>query len=135
MLIPYELLGGEQTVRRLAGRFYDLMELHEPELLAVHQRTADGRVSEQTRARFTTFLIEWLGGPAEYSPLYGHPRLRMRHAHVAIDAAQRDAWLRTMQRALDEIDAKGEVRVFLDERFAHVANFLRNVPDTGGDRH
>jgi hemoglobin len=33
-----------------------------------------------------------------------------------------------MQRAMDARGVSGEVRTFLDEKFADVANFLRNVP-------
>ena len=32
---------------------------------------------------------------------------------------------------MDESGVTGEIRAFLDERFAHVANFLRNVPEEG----
>ena len=41
----------------------------------------------------------------------------------------RDAWLRAMGRALDEQGVTGDVRGFLDARFAEVANFLRNVEE------
>jgi len=37
-----------------------------------------------------------------------------------------------MATALDEAAVEGDVRAFLDERFAHVANFLRNVPEDEG---
>jgi hemoglobin len=40
----------------------------------------------------------------------------------------RDAWLRSMTRAMDARGVSGEVRTFLDARFADVANFLRNTP-------
>jgi hemoglobin len=53
----------------------------------------------------------------------------MRHGRVAIGEGMRDAWLRCMTRALDEQGVSGEVRSFLDARFAEVANFLRNVPE------
>jgi hemoglobin len=51
----------------------------------------------------------------------------MRHARVPVDIAMRDAWLRCMTRALDDLSVAGELREFLDARFAEVANFLRNV--------
>jgi hemoglobin len=50
----------------------------------------------------------------------------MRHARVAVDVAMRDAWLRCMSRALDDLAVEGKLRVFLDARFAEVADFLRN---------
>jgi hemoglobin len=34
-----------------------------------------------------------------------------------------------MTRAMDGLGVSGEVRGFLDKRFADVADFLRNVPE------
>ena len=85
-------------------------------------------VGEQCSVReaFALFLVEWLGGPNEYSAKHGHPRLRMRHAHVAVDASMRDAWLRCMTAALVHENVDDEVRDYLGRRFAEVADFLRN---------
>ncbi len=126
---PFARLEGEELVRRLVSCFYDQMDSTEPALEAVHQLDDQGRVSQASRANFTLFLIEWLGGPRNFSATRGHPRLRMRHARVAIGEGMRDAWLRCMGRALDEQGVNGDVRGFLDARFAEVANFLRNTPE------
>lgn len=127
METPFEVIGGEAEVRALAEAFYDAMEAHEPELTAVHRCSEPGRVHPETRQRFALFLIGWLGGPQHYMQQHGHPRLRMRHAHVPVDERLRDAWLRSMQRALDARGVRGDTRGFLDARFAEVADFLRNV--------
>jgi hemoglobin len=124
---PFALVGGEAVVRALVTRFYDLMSSQEPALARLHSCDADGRVTGATRERFTLFLIGWLGGPQDYVQQHGHPRLRMRHAAVPVGSAMRDAWLRTMRRALDDSQIEGDVRRFLDARFAEVADFLRNV--------
>lgn len=123
---PFDALGGEGPVLRLASRFYDVMEAERPELARIHACDAEGRVSKVTRERFGLFLVGWLGGPQTYHEKHGHPRLRMRHGHVAIDLHMRDAWLHCMRRAMDEEGIDGEVRHFLDARFAEVADFLRN---------
>ena len=128
---PYDLVGGREAVLALAERFYDAMERDEPALTALHDCKAPGKVSDATRERFGLFLVGWLGGEQEYIEQYGHPRLRMRHHRVPITLAMRDAWLRAMGTAMDESGVTGELRVFLDERFSHVANFLRNVPEEG----
>ena len=39
----------------------------------------------------------------------------------------RDAWLRSMQRAMDARGVTGGARRFLDQRFGQVAEVLRNV--------
>jgi hemoglobin len=126
---PFARLGGEESVRRLTESFYDQMDAREPELARLHELDAEGRVSRRSRDNFGLFLIEWLGGPRNFTATRGHPRLRMRHARVAIDESMRDAWLRCMASALDEQGVSGDVRGFLDVRFAEVANFLRNVPE------
>lgn len=113
----------------MAERFYDLMERDEPALAALHAQREPGKVTEGTRERFALFLIEWLGGPAAYSPTHGHPRLRMRHANVKIDTAMRDAWLRAMNAAVSEVVSDGDAKEYLDARFADVADFLRNTHD------
>ena len=122
---PFERLG-EGAARELAKRFYDHMDAHEPALVAVHRGDGHGRVSPVTRESFGAFLVEWLGGPAVYSSVHGHPRLRMRHRHVAIGTDLRDAWLRCMTAALDHSTVDSEVRAYLTRRFAEVADFLRN---------
>ncbi len=124
---PYELLGGEAVVRRLVEHFYDAMGRSEPELTRLHRCDAHGQVCRESRDRFALFFIGWLGGPDDYVKHNGHPRLRMRHGRVAVDVAMRDAWMRAMITALDEVGVSGWVRGFLQQRLAEVADFLRNT--------
>ncbi|MBJ6760443.1 group II truncated hemoglobin [Myxococcaceae bacterium JPH2] len=124
---PFARLGGEAAVIALAEAFYDAMDATEPALARIHELDEAGRVNRGTRERFGLFLIGWLGGPQHYAAQHGHPRLRMRHGHVPVDVAMRDAWLRSMARALDARGVTGGLRRFLDDRFAQVADFLRNT--------
>jgi hemoglobin len=126
---PYQRLGGSEPVRALVEVFYDVMEREEPALARLHRLDEGGRVSRGSRDRFALFLIGWLGGPQDYTTTHGHPRLRMRHHQVPIDGALRDAWTRSMARAMDARGVGEPVRSFLDTRFAEVAEFLRNVPE------
>lgn len=123
----FDRVGGEARVRALAETFYDVMDEREPELARLHELDENGRVARGPRERFTLFLIEWLGGPRAYSPVHGHPRLRMRHARVPVDMAMRDAWVRAMSRAMELCEIDRDARAFLEARFADVANFMRNV--------
>ena len=84
-------------------------------------------VNDGRRDRFGLFLIGWLGGPQTYMERHGHPRLRMRHGHLKIDPALRDAWMRSMTTAMDELQISGEIRSFLAARLGEVAAFLRNT--------
>ena len=124
---PFLRLGGEEAVKALAEAFYDAMDSTEPALARLHVLEEDGKVSRGTRERFGLFLIGWLGGPQHYMERHGHPRLRMRHGHVPVDTAMRDAWLRCMNRAMDARGITGNVRRFLEERFSQTADFLRNT--------
>jgi hemoglobin len=129
---PFDVIGHDAAVA-LAHRFYDHMDEHEPALVAVHRNEGANegkrKVSPEVRERFAMFLVEWLGGPQIYSSAHGHPRLRMRHAHVPIGVELRDAWLRCMNAALEHPSIHDDVRVFLARRFAEVADFLRNRAD------
>jgi hemoglobin len=124
---PYQRLGGDEAVKALAHAFYDAMDADEPALARLHEVDAEGRVNTGTRERFGLFLIGWLGGPQHYMERHGHPRLRMRHGHLPVDTGMRDAWMRSMRKALDARDIQGGLRRFLEARFAQVADFLRNT--------
>jgi hemoglobin len=126
---PFQEIGGRPAVLALVEHFYDLMERTEPALAALHERDAAGKISRRSRDRFGSFLVGWLGGPDDYVREHGHPRLRMRHGRVPVDIAMRDAWVRCMSAAMDERDVPPAVRAFLRQRFAEVADFLRNVPE------
>lgn len=128
---PYDELGGRGNVAALVERFYDIMEQTEPALAALHEVDAQGRISRRNRDRFGSFLAGWLGGPDDYVRDNGHPRLRLRHARVPIDGAMRDAWIRCMGAAMDQCQVPAPTRAFLRQRFAEVADFLRNLDQAG----
>ncbi len=123
---PFQRLGGEPGVRALVEHFYDAMTELEPSLARLHPCDPDGRVVRASRDRFALFFVGWLGGPQDYVAQHGHPRLRMRHAHVPVDDAMARAWMRCMRAALEKTSVEPEVRDFLDEKLADLALFLRN---------
>jgi len=94
----YSAVGGEETFRRLVHRFYQEVAA-DPELRAVYPSKDLGPAEEHLRL----FLIQYWGGPDTYNQLRGHPRLRRRHVHFVIGEAERDAWLRHMRTAMDEL--------------------------------
>ena len=124
-MTPFDVLGTER-IQALAARFYEVMDETEPALARLHPLDPDGRVAQANRDRFAMFLVGWLGGPQDYVAQHGHPRLRMRHGGVRVDEAMRDAWVRCMDRAMDDLGIDGDVRTYLDGRFFEVATFLRN---------
>jgi hemoglobin len=119
----YEAVGGEETFRRLTHLFYQGVAA-DPELRAVYPSKDLGPAEEHLRL----FLIQYWGGPATYNELRGHPRLRMRHRHFVIGEAERDAWLRHMRAALDEIGLPPELDAQLWDYLVMAAHSLVNAP-------
>ena len=78
------------------------------------------------------FLIQYWGGPPTYNELRGHPRLRMRHVHFDIGPAERDAWLRHMRTAMDELELEPEQDAQLWDYLVMAAHSLVNRPARSG---
>jgi hemoglobin len=124
----YEAVGGEETFRRLVSRFYQEVA-RDPELRAVYPSRDLGPAEEHLRL----FLIQYWGGPGTYSEQRGHPRLRMRHARFSIGEPERDAWLRHMRTALDELALDEAHDAQLWDYLVMAANSLVNrLPETAG---
>jgi len=122
----YQLVGGEQGLRSLVDRFYDLMD-SAPE--ASNIRALHPLSLERSREKLFMFLSGWSGGPALYVEHYGHPRLRQRHLPFSIGSRERDEWLWCMRHALDEAQIPPTIASYLKERFAEIADFMRNRPE------
>jgi hemoglobin len=121
---PYAWIGGEETVRRLVDRFYDLMDL-EPGYAAL--RAAHGSTLDNARQRLFWFLCGWLGGPQHYTDRFGHPRLRARHLPFKIGIQERDQWLACMDQAMGEVGVDPALRERLRNSFFQTADWMRNV--------
>jgi hemoglobin len=122
----YDWIGGEEPVRQLVDRFYDLMDL-EPayaRLRAVHGSTLDS-----ARQKLFWFLCGWMGGPQYYIERFGHPRLRARHLPFPIDSVLRDQWLACMAQAMRETGLDPELARRLHHAFTGTADWMRNTPD------
>jgi hemoglobin len=125
---PYDAIGGADRVRDLVDTFYDRMD-SAPEYAGIRSLHPDDLAT--SREKLYMFLSGWLGGPGLYVERFGHPRLRGRHMPFPIGEAERDQWLACMGEALDASGVTGELRTFLDARFAHVADFMRNQSPSG----
>ena len=94
---PYYRIGGEEKVRELANRFYDVMEndTYAAELLSIHPQPLD-----RIRHVFFLYLSLWLGGPDIYQQEFGHPRLRARHLPFTVSPALKEQWMYCMRKAM-----------------------------------
>ena len=122
---PFEWIGGEEKVKALVERFYDLMDL-EPRYREL--RAAHGTELERARQNLFWFLCGWLGGPQHYTDRFGHPRLRMRHMPFKIGIQERDQWLACMDQAMGEVGIDETLCERLRESFYQTADWMRNTP-------
>jgi hemoglobin len=122
----YETIGGEQVLRELVDRFYDLMQL-EPDFAGIH--AMHPTPNDSSREKLFMFLSGWMGGPDLYIERYGHPRLRARHLGYAIGTKERDQWLRAMAWAMEDLGWDDELRVRLMNSFFQTADWMRNKAD------
>ena len=72
------------------------------------------------------FLMQYFGGPTDYSNRKGHPRLRMRHMPFAIGVAERNAWVACMRGALEDAEIPEPHRGAMMAYFERTATFLIN---------
>jgi hemoglobin len=122
---PFEQIGGEDKVKALVDRFYDLMDL-EPQYARL--RAAHGSELGRARQNLFWFLCGWLGGPQHYTDRFGHPRLRMRHMPFSIGSQERDQWVACMDQAMAETGVPEDLRAKLNASFLETADFMRNSP-------
>jgi hemoglobin len=125
---PFAWIGGEDRVKALVERFYDLMDL-EPSYAAL--RAAHAGPLDNARQRLFWFLCGWLGGPQHYTERFGHPMLRMRHMPQqtgggAIGITERDQWLACMDQAMVETAVDDALRTRLNASFFQTADWMRN---------
>jgi hemoglobin len=118
----FERAGGLPFFERLVGRFYDAVAI-DPILRPLYPEPD----LSGARRRLTLFLAQYWGGPRTYDDERGHPRLRMRHAPFAIDAAARDRWLTLMRAALAAEAPPPDVATELDAYLEMAAEAMRNL--------
>lgn len=119
----YELIGGEDTIRRMVDAFYARMET-DPLLRPMFpENMTDGK-----RRQFL-FLVQFFGGPQQYAEERGHPRMKMRHGPFSIGPAERDAWLTHMLAAIDETGIEEPMRTLMRDYFVRTAEHMMNRYD------
>ncbi|MYS82457.1 globin [Embleya scabrispora] len=120
----YEAVGGEETFVKLVHRFYQ--GVREDPLLRPMYPEEDLAGAED---RLRMFLVQYWGGPRTYSEQRGHPRLRMRHSPFEVTEEARDAWLRHMRAAVDDIALPAEQENILWDYLVYAAQSMVNRLD------
>jgi hemoglobin len=116
----YERVGGRPFFVGLVDRFYDAVA-GDPMLRALYPDDLG-----PPRSHLTAFLVQYWGGPDDYSVERGHPRLRMRHVPFAIGRAERDAWFRHMRDAVRAAGLPPEEEAEMIDYFDSASTFLVN---------
>lgn len=123
MQTHYARIGGEEKVRQLVDRFYDLMD-EDPDCYGIrklHPQDLSG-----SRQKLFMFLSGWMGGPPLYVEAYGHPMLRARHLPFPIGASERDQWMSCMLRAMRDLGLDEALQQELAQAFTRTADHMRN---------
>ena len=126
LIEAYELMGGEDVIRRLVDRFYDLMD-ESPDYYGIRKLHPQNLAS--SRQKLFMFLSGWTGGPSLYTEKYGDPRMRTRHMPFSIGSAERDQWLSCMSRAMTDVGLDPQLFKALLMAFYQTADFIRNQPE------
>jgi hemoglobin len=117
-------MGGEEAVRMLVDRFYDVMHTV-PE--AAHIRRMHPADLAVSRDKLTVFLTGWLGGPKRYAERWGRMHIPAAHAHLTIDAPERDAWLLCMETAMADMPVTEDFRAYFMREITVPANRVMMV--------
>ena len=117
----YESLGGKAVCRQLSVAFYARVE-RDPVLRPLFP----GKTFTCAIEEFSAFLAQFLGGPAEDSQRRWWLSIRESHMRFKIGVKEREAWMKNMIQALDEVDIKESMRsellALFDWSSAYVVN-------------
>ena len=124
-------IGGPASVARLVAAFYRAMDQREDARTVRAMHAPD---LAHTQAVLVKYLVEWMGGPKQYSAERGAPMLRRRHHPFDIDAPAREAWMACMRQALAETCDDADLRRELEASFAKIATHLQNTDSPANHR-
>ncbi len=115
----FEAIGGTRTCRKLAAAFYDRVD-RDPLLRPLFPGTTLRCAIEA----FAAFLVQFLGGPGEDTQERWWVSLRESHHRFTIEKRHRDAWMRGMDEALDEVGIEEPALGALRNLFEHASTYL-----------
>jgi len=121
----YDWIGGEEGVRKLVNRFYDIMDSDEEAktVRAMHKEDLSA-----IRQGLFEYLSGWLGGPPLFVAKHGSPCITKQHKAFKIDQQASDAWMHCMQQAMKDVDIDEKYREMLTPAFQRICDTLLNHP-------
>jgi hemoglobin len=118
IVTPFEAIGGEDQVRQLVNRFYDLME-GDPAYAALRAMHAESL--DEMRTSLTGFLTGWLGGPRDWFAAHPGVCIMSAHAKIAVTPETARQWVDAMGRALAEQPMDEAIREAISAAFSRMA--------------
>ncbi|EAR55824.1 hypothetical protein SKA34_15520 [Photobacterium sp. SKA34] len=115
--------GGELGVKQLVDAFYYYMDTLP---VAAKVRAMHSPDLTESKAKLTTFLVGWMGGPSRYAEMYGSINIPGAHRHLDIGLAEKDAWLLCMQKALDDQPYEETFKRYMMVQLSFPAEMCRN---------
>jgi len=113
---------GDLGFKRLAAAFY--RRIGQDAILNEVYPKQDRAGAER---RLQMFLVQYFGGPGQYSEERGHPRLRLRHQPFQIGQAERDSWVAAMLASMDEVGIPEPAYTTMRDYFQNASTFLLNA--------
>jgi hemoglobin len=128
----YQTIGGTVTCRKLSAAFYARVE-RDPVLRPLFP----GKTFKCAIEEFAAFLAQFLGGAAEDAQRRWWLSLRESHLRFNIGHKERDAWMKNMIQALDDVQidepVRGALLGFFEQSSAYVVN-VGEAPAGADDR-
>ena len=126
----YQAIGGQEVCRKLSEAFYG--RVHRDPML---RPFFPGKSLRCAIEAFTAFLAQFLGGPPEHAQHRWWLSLHESHQRFKIGHTARNAWMKTMLQALDEVaiaePARSTLRGFFERSSAYLVNTGRGSADPG----
>ncbi len=116
----YDALGGRDGCRKLSEAFYARVS-QDPILSPLFPKHIQCAINA-----FAAFLVQFLGGPNEYSEGRWWLSLHESHMRFKIGLKERNAWVKCMTKTLDNLPIEGPVRSTLRSFFEQSSAFLVN---------
>ena len=125
----FNLVGGDDFFLKLVDIFYTKVAQDEVLNHMFHEGF------EQPKHNLYLFLRKIFGGPDDYTPARGHPKMRRRHFPFAIGMVERNRWIKLMLESLDELKVSKEhpAREPMESYFQNVATHMINQKVTLDD--
>lgn len=118
----YDLVKGDDFFLKLVDIFYDKVAKDD-----ILKGMFHGGFDEPKHNLYL-FLRKIFGGPDDYTPARGHPRMRKRHMPFVIGLKERNRWMKLMLESLDQLDITKDhpVRESMESYFQNVATHMMN---------